>query len=108
MKKELKQARQSIDAYREQILSSLRQRYAKLETRKENLWNIRLDDQMPQNAFKRSWMRQWLNRRISKRKYPSMSVPTTIGMKNVPTFWKWLERRIYCIKWENSRKSEKS
>lgn len=52
MKKELKQARQSIDAYREQLLSSLKQRYAKLETRKESLWNIRLEDQMPQDVFR--------------------------------------------------------
>jgi len=51
MKKELKQARQSIDAYREQILSSLNERYARLERRKENLWNLRIDDKIPQGAF---------------------------------------------------------
>ena len=51
MKKELRQARQSIDAFREQILSSLNGRYVKLEQRKENLWNLRIDDKMPQDAF---------------------------------------------------------
>jgi DNA invertase Pin-like site-specific DNA recombinase len=48
---ELKRARQSIDAYREQILSSLKGRYTRLEQRKENLWNLRIDDKIPQNAF---------------------------------------------------------
>ena len=51
MKSELKQARQSIDAYREQILSSLKGRYTRLEQRKENLWNLRIDDKIPQDAF---------------------------------------------------------
>ncbi len=51
MKKELRQARQSIDAYREQILSSLKGRYARLAGRKENLWNLRIDDKIPQSAF---------------------------------------------------------
>ena len=51
MKIELKRARQSIDIYREQILSSLQGRYTRLEQRKENLWNLRIDDKMPQDAF---------------------------------------------------------
>lgn len=51
IKKELLIARSSIDAYRNNVLGSLRQRRSKLENAKKNLWDLRIESCIPKEIF---------------------------------------------------------
>lgn len=51
LKKELRLARSSIDSFRNQALSALKQKQTKLQNKKQNLWDMRIEGEIPKEVF---------------------------------------------------------